>query len=436
MKGIRVAHPKIKFADGELELNPNTGLYFHKERDERGTTKYILGWYLRPMYVPSDKSITIAVYTEGNIKQREIEDILDRVINGHRLRSRTKVWEYPGIKRLFNIKIKTEFIDDINQLTLIKPDVALVVIKEELGDDKIKLRWMLFKNLIPNKFMLLRHRYLPQHFYSIGRGLVGRVKGYIPYTIHDDAIDPIKERMGEDFSVIFIDSTRIGFLGGTLQLGTAAIVSTPEGIVEHVKIVPHRSEWDKVSAVLNELDSEDVLDTNTVVCVDGRVSEKDLDYFKHRIGQNGILVEISRESIVPRIIHEFENTKWGYGIEMESGSMYIINLTWHPHYEGITRPVSLRFRHDPFKNDLPLHRSIVKYLAWSSVLSPEAPVRPPSVPFYLHQAHLMCKLIYRFYNYLRKEARDVIKIIGEIRYLLEKLAYEKGGLSLLIHAGK
>ncbi len=79
-------------------------------------------------------------------------------------------------------------------------------------------------------------------------------------------------------------------------------------------------------------------------------------------------------------------------------------------------------------------RAIVKYLAWSCVLSPEAPVRFSSIPAQLHQADLLCKLAYRLYTYLRRKGMDPFEAVQKIRSALSKLADK--GLVLFVHGGR
>jgi len=446
MRCIKIENPKVRFRDGEITLDPNDRLYFQKRayKDDSGmeVTEYILGWDKKPYYIPKER-IHVGVFTDSKVKEETIKRFLQRIINGwpvhDKKQQKQQLWYFPGIKKMFSINVEiTEPrpLSNIEQRHLdTEYDVVLVALRQ-MDERKYDIRLELFSKAIPNKFIITtRPLHMPQYIYSVGRGLVARAGNFVPYILSDEIVNLITGYMGKDVQFIFLDSTRIGFIKGSLQLATAAIIGNVNGTVSSVRIVPHASERDKITAVLDELKHNGDLDRNTILCANGPISDKDIKTYEQMVQSTGILsvlLEVSRSTLDPLLTHMDCNTPWGYGVEIANGERYIVNLTWAPDYPGITRPIVFCFRNDPIK-DIHFRRSLIKYLAWSSALSPEAPVRPPSFPFYLHEADLLCKLIHKLYVHLRKQGKDAIKALNEVRSSLERLANEKGGLPLLIH---
>ena len=437
MRGIKIKPPKVKFGDDTIiELNPGDKLCFMRKQDRR-----VLGWDAEPVHIPKHK-ITVRVFADKNLNRKNLLKFLQRIKVGHA--PRTGKWEFPGIEKMFRVTLALpEKPDDINtldalwQARLSDYDVTLIVSSNEKIRGKEVIRTRLFERGIPNKFLVFSNEIIGKiHIiYSVGRGLVARAGHFIPYTLHDDAVTPLKELMGDDTKLIFIDSTIIpGFISGSVYLGTAAIVCDPSGVASDVLVIPHKSEWDKLSAAIRKLDEKGLLDTNAIFCVHGHVSANDREFFEAKMKGYGqwVLIEATRESLDPQIIREIGNTPWGYGLEAANGRKYILNLTWYPgKIKGIVRPLTVRFRIDPFNNPK-LRKAIIKNLAWSPVLSPEAPVRFPSTPYNLYLADRLCKLLYRLFEALRKPGEE-INVLNRIIDSLETLIKIRGGFPLLIH---
>jgi len=436
VRGIKIKPPKVKFGDGTaIELNPGDTLCFMRKQDRR-----ILGWNAKPVYIPK-REVTVGVFADNNVNRKRLLKFLQRIKTGHI----TPKWEFPGIEKMFKVTLTLpekpndiDTLDTLWQTRFSDYDVILIVSSNEKIEEKEVIRIRLFERGIPNKFLVFSGDAVSKiHIiYSVGRGIIARAGHFIPYILHDYATVMLKDLMGDDTKLIFIDSTIIpGFISGSVYLGTAAIVCDPSGIANDVLIIPHKSEWDKLSATVRKLDEENLINTNAIFCVHGHVSVNDLEFFKAKMKNYGqwVLIEITRESLDPLIVREINgNTPWGYGLEAANGRKYIINLTWYPEkIRGIVRPLMVRFRVDPF-NDLRLRREIIKNLSWSPVLSPEAPVRFPSTPYNLYLADRLCKLLYRLFEALIKPGEE-IKVLNRIIDSLGTLVKTRGGFPLLIH---
>jgi len=450
MKLFKIQNPEIEFKDNTLALDPSKGVYFFEERLDDKTYK-VVGWrwkteqgtYRGAQPFKNKKEIKIAILYDGTANEGErIRSLFEEKI---KFTSYGKRYIYPGLEDLYDTKVYEDLytLDELGHEVLeTHYDVYLVVLRKKDLSKKLDVRYKLFLRGIPNKFILLDNLKRPrsQLHYSVINGLAVRA-GMIPFVLSRKLTEELKERLGGEPTFIFLDSTRLDFLTGTFEMASACLVSGSTGIAHHGLFIVHKSEYDRMNAViekLNELKEKSKIKIdNPIIVAHGRISRQDLKVLKSS-NLGCIVIEVTKSQRHPRLVlkvlhggeHSYRNTPWG--ICLEHGEKYLINLTWGTNIlrRGTVIPLFIRFVL-PKRLDVEIKRLITKYLAWSSVLSPEAPVRFPSMPAQIHQADLLCKLANRLYKYLREKRNDPFEAIEKLKKSLSTLANK--GLVLFAH---